>query len=462
MLRSVLFALLAALPLAALGQDVMTLSLTSGSAGATVRVPLSLQDVAGTPLGSDAAIGSRIQGIAFRVAYDPSKVTGVTFARAGALQNVTPLYERTSSASGSIGYVGSFEEATQPIPFGSGVARIGTLSVQLAPGLPNGSVVALTFDASNTVLSNQAGTLFESPYNRKLGLGSGSITVGGAATTTALSSSVNPSTSGQMITFTANVTSGTAGTINGTMTFFDGANTIGYANVSNGSAAFSTSSLSNGSHAITAAFEGSPSFLPSTSPVVNQTVTQVLDAPLAVNAGALSATSVSLTWSGVTGATSYEIRRRSNGGYALVGTSPSASFNDDTAVGGTTYLYVVRAISATGSSADSAPDVATTILFADDPLVSYTTTINAAHIAQLRTAVNAMRAAAGQGAASFTDPALTAGTSIRAVHIQELRSALSAARALLGLPAVGFTDAGLAAGTVAKAAHVQELRNAVK
>ncbi|HEV7920647.1 MAG TPA: Ig-like domain repeat protein [Thermoanaerobaculia bacterium] len=461
-LRSALFALVAAMPLAALGQDALSLSATSGNAGATVRVAVSLQDVAGTPLGADSAIGRRIQGVAFRVAYDPAKVAGVTFARGGVLQNLTPLYDRTSAASGSIAYLGAFEEATQPIPLGTAVARIGTLSVQLAPGLTAGTVVALTLDPATTVLSNQAGTVFESRYNRKLTLASGSVTVGGLATTTSLSSSSNPSTTGQTTTFTANVTSATAGAINGSMTFYDGASAIGYATVANGAATFATSSLPAGSHAITAAFEGSSAFLPGTSAVLTQNVTQVLDSPLAVNAMATGGTSVSVTWSAVAGATSYEIRRRSNGAYALAGTSATTSFNDDTAAAGTTYLYVVRAVSGTGSSADSAPDPATTIVFAEDPLVPYATTIMASHLVQLRAAANSVRAAAGQPAASFTDPAITAATPIRAVHLQEIRSAVSAARALLGLPAIGFTDPTVAAGMVVKAAHVQELRNAVK
>src|SRR6185503_2838496 len=193
-------AALMSLLLGALGasaQDVLSVASTSANAGTTASVAVYLQDVAGTPLGYDAPVGNRIQGIAFRVTYDPSKVSSVTFTRAGALQNITPLYERTSTATGSIGYLGAFAEATQPVPLSITAltgARIGTLSVQLAPSLANGTVIPLTLDPAVSTLSNQVATAFENRYNRKLTLSSGSIVIGGTSTTTTLGSNPNPST----------------------------------------------------------------------------------------------------------------------------------------------------------------------------------------------------------------------------------------------------------------------------
>ena len=80
---------------------------------------------------------------------------------------------------------------------------------------------------------------------------------GATATTTTLSSSPNPSTFGQSVTFTANVTSG-AGVPAGTVTFTEGA-TVWAANVAvdgSGNAAFGTAALAVGSHTLTAAFAG--------------------------------------------------------------------------------------------------------------------------------------------------------------------------------------------------------------
>src|SRR5436190_8464156 len=96
-------------------------------------------------------------------------------------------------------------------------------------------------------------------------------TVNQATTTTALSSSPNPSTLGQAVTFTASVT-GAGGTPTGTVTFKDGATTLGTGTLSGGTATFSTSSLASGNHSITATYSGDTNFSSSTSPPVTQTV----------------------------------------------------------------------------------------------------------------------------------------------------------------------------------------------
>jgi hypothetical protein len=70
----------------------------------------------------------------------------------------------------------------------------------------------------------------------------------------------------------------------------------------------------------------------------------------------------------------------------------------------TTYLYQVREVD--GSNNVGPPsnlDLATTILFTDDPVVARSTVIKAVHLTELRTAVNAVRAAAGLSPATFTD-----------------------------------------------------------
>jgi len=100
--------------------------------------------------------------------------------------------------------------------------------------------------------------------------------------------------------------------------------------------------------------------------------------------------------------------------------------------------------------------------FTDNPLVAGTIVMKAAHITELRSAINAARTRNGLAAAAWTDPTLSAGaTVIRAVHILELRTALNQVYARLGRALPAYTDPTLAAGTTSKAAHVQELRNAV-
>lgn len=181
-------------------------------------------------------------------------------------------------------------------------------------------------------------------------------------------------------------------------------------------------------------------------------------APSGVTATATSGTEVQVTWSAVAGATSYEVYRRNPGGsFALRGTTVTTSFND-TASGDTAYLYRVRAVNAAGPSGDSASDLATTVIFADDPLAAGVL-VQAIHLAQLRTAVTAVRAQAGLSAPTYTDAATT-GVTVKAVHITELRTYLDQAMSALGLTTGGWTDASLG-GVAFKAVHFQELRNRV-
>src|ERR1700678_1078083 len=70
---------------------------------------------------------------------------------------------------------------------------------------------------------------------------------------------------------------------------------------------------------------------------------------------------VSLAWTASTGATSYNVRRAAtNGGpYTTVASPAGTSFTDTTVTNGTTYYYVVTAVSAGGESANSNQATAT-------------------------------------------------------------------------------------------------------
>ena len=122
----------------------------------------------------------------------------------------------------------------------------------------------------------------------------------------------------------------------------------------------------------------------------------------------------------------------------------------------------MRAVDAQGNYSDfSNTDIATTIVFTDDPLVAGVTIVQAQHVIELRQAVNAMRAAAALTAATWTDSSLT-GVEIKAVHISELRSNLDGARSSLSLSTGSYTDTLTPGSTVIKAVHVSELRDRVK
>jgi hypothetical protein len=110
-------------------------------------------------------------------------------------------------------------------------------------------------------VSAVAGTSAATPADR--------FTYAVVGSSTSLSSSQNPSSAGQPVTFTTTVT-GFAPT--GTVTFFDGATAIGTRTLTGGTATLTTSSLTVGSHSIRAEYSGDTNNAPSTSAVLIQNV----------------------------------------------------------------------------------------------------------------------------------------------------------------------------------------------
>lgn len=95
-----------------------------------------------------------------------------------------------------------------------------------------------------------------------------------AGTSTAIVSSLNPSTSGAKVTFTATVKSSTTGTPAGGVSFYDGTTKLGTVSLSSGTAAYSTTALSVATHNITAVYAGNSDYTTSTSPILKQTVNE--------------------------------------------------------------------------------------------------------------------------------------------------------------------------------------------
>jgi hypothetical protein len=89
----------------------------------------------------------------------------------------------------------------------------------------------------------------------------------------ALGSSLNPSTYGQPVTFTATVTSGSGITPTGSVNFNDGSTTLGSAMLnSSGVGTFSTSTLAAGPHSIVAAYLGDANNPAASSAALSQVV----------------------------------------------------------------------------------------------------------------------------------------------------------------------------------------------
>jgi parallel beta-helix repeat protein len=99
-------------------------------------------------------------------------------------------------------------------------------------------------------------------------------------TATVITSSLNPQEIGSPVTFTATVSADAATTITppGTVTFYDGTNSLGTFTLSAaGTAALTTSALTIGQHSITATYTSSTTaFLPSASPVLNENIVAAL------------------------------------------------------------------------------------------------------------------------------------------------------------------------------------------
>src|SRR6266446_4403221 len=112
-------------------------------------------------------------------------------------------------------------------------------------------------------------------------------------TLTVLASSANPVTFGQPVTFTTTVSPKTgSGTPTATVAFFDGSTQIGTGALgANAQGTFSTSSLSAGTHSITAKYSGDTNFTGSTSTALTETI----NAPLDLSFGAAAGSSTSAT-----------------------------------------------------------------------------------------------------------------------------------------------------------------------
>jgi len=156
---------------------------------------------------------------------------------------------------------------TGTVTFKDGATALGTAAVNAA-----GQAVFTTTSLSATGTPHAITAVYSGDTNFTTSTSSPqSHTVNGTSTTTTLSSSPNPSTFAQSVTFTATVT-GSGGTPSGTVDFKEGATTLGTGALSGGVATLVTSSLSLGSHSITAVYGGDTTFITSTSSALSHTV----------------------------------------------------------------------------------------------------------------------------------------------------------------------------------------------
>lgn len=137
--------------------------------------------------------------------------------------------------------------------------------------LPAGTFTPGTYLIHGT-LANYAGTILSTSANVTLIVNSSTR----VPTTLQLTSSVNPSAINQLTTLTAGVVPNSA---SGTVTFKDGATTLGNVALTTGFANFSGAFAATGAHNLTAVYSGDTSNLPSTSSILVQTVNATATLP---------------------------------------------------------------------------------------------------------------------------------------------------------------------------------------
>ena len=205
----------------------------------------------------------------------------------------------------------SLSVTPNPSVFGQNVAF--TASVTGTGGTPSGTVTFLdgstplsTINLTNGSATFSTSTLSPGAHSITASYSGGGnfnastsnptlLTVNKATTTTVLTATPAAASPGQTITLTAKVTSAASGNITGTVTFRDGNTTLGTpiqlpAN-GTGTVTITTSTLTNGSHTLTAVYSGDDNYLTSTSTQVpvsvglTQTTTTLTSNPTAPTLG---------------------------------------------------------------------------------------------------------------------------------------------------------------------------------
>jgi beta-glucanase (GH16 family) len=194
--------------------------------------------------------------------YQQSPAITVTSSNNPSVFGQTVTFTATLSPASATGTVQFQDGATNlgaPVTVNNGTAIIAASSLSVGVH----SITAVY--SGDTIFAGSTGSLPTQTVNQAL-------------TSASVSSSANPSSFGQTVTFTATVSAVPpgSGAPAGTVQFQDGGNNLGPAATLSGGTAMSspTSSLTVGGHSITAIYSGNTNFMGSTSSLFTQTVNQ--------------------------------------------------------------------------------------------------------------------------------------------------------------------------------------------
>jgi YD repeat-containing protein len=201
------------------------------------------------------------------------------------------------------------------------------------------------------------------------------------------------------------------------------------------------------------------------------TVTVLPPAPSSVTATTQSATTIQVAWTAVAGATSYLVERaivRDGAPQATFTVGGGALTYLDTVPGGTNaagYVYYVRAIEGSQTSPRDDFDYAiASPMFDPGNAVGAGTPLRASYVMQLRSAVDAFRAAFGAGPMFQGAAPIVAGTPVRADVFTALVSALNDGRAQAnaGYLPFSYSIAAPSPNQPVDYRHVAQLREALR
>jgi hypothetical protein len=170
----------------------------------------------------------------------------------------------------SVTFTAIVSGATTPtgtVQFFDGATSLGTVALSGTSAALTTSTLAVGTHPITAVYSGD----IDDPGSTSPALSQVVNAAAGAATSTGLVSSLNPSVFGQSVTFTATVSGGTSPT--GSVQFREGATVLATVPLAGTTAAFTTSALSVGVHPIVASYGGDVDDAASSSQAVNQIVT---------------------------------------------------------------------------------------------------------------------------------------------------------------------------------------------
>lgn len=229
------------------------------------------------------------------------------------------------------------------------------------------------------------------------------------STVTALVSDTNPSTYGATVTLTANVTPGAA---SGTVTFKDGAATIGSEAVVGGIATMTISSLTAGSHSLTAEYSGAVNYMSSVSAPVTQTVNQNAAAVVLVSNPNPSTPNQTVTLTATINPSSATGTVTFKDGAATIGsgvvTAGVATMTIGSLASSTHSLTAVYSGDSNHSSAASAP--VSQVVEKNNTTSTLTSDTNPANVSQTITLTTTISPNAATGTVTFKDGVATIGT----------------------------------------------------